>query len=112
MDFYIVAIKGKYRGMDRSVDIPYDAKTKKVYKQLLEKYFSYIDLECNGACDKDALEKMIVFYKEFCAYEISCEMIAFSSEPMEQVHGYPVELLGIDIVHDMCESLIEDEINP
>ena len=25
--------------------------------------------------------------------------------------GYCVELLGIDIVHDMCESLLEDKIS-
>ena len=112
MRFDIAPIEGKYRGMERTVDIPWNPKTKKVYKQLLEKYYSHIELECNGDYDYESLEKMIAFYKELCTYGISCEMIAFSNEPLEQVHGYPIELLGIDIVHDMCESLIEDEINP
>lgn len=112
MRFDIALIEGKYRGMERSVVIPWNLKTKNVYKLLLEKYFSYIELECKGSYDSNSLEKMIIFYKELRTYEIICEMIVYASEPLEQVYGYSIDLLGIDIVHDMCESLISDEINP
>lgn len=112
MRFAIVLIKGKYRGMEREVDIPWNSKTKKTYYQLLEKYFLYIELKCWSDYNADSLEKMIAFYNELCAYEINCEVIGYANEPLEQVCGYSVDLLGIDIVHDMCESLISDEINP
>jgi len=57
MDFCIAPIRGKYRGMGRLIDIPWNSKTKKVYNVLLEKYFSYIELECNGDYDYESLWK-------------------------------------------------------
>ena len=111
MRFDIAPIKGKYRGMERTIGATelWRPKTNKIYSQLLEKYFLY--LRYIELCDDDSFKKTIDFYKELCDYDIICEVITYATHPLEQAYGYPIEFLGIDIVHDMCESLIADEIN-
>ena len=34
-------------------------------------------------------------------------MIAFDTSQIDSVYGMPIDLLGIDIVHEMAESLID-----
>lgn len=38
-------------------------------------------------------------------------MIIYSNEPMESFNGWGIELLGIDIVHDFCESLLSNGVD-
>lgn len=112
MRFDIVPTNKSYSGIDRSL-MPNDfltPETKPYYDTLLSVYFSYIDLMCNPCNSLDYDEKLFRviqdFYREFCDYNVSCELIAFNTAPIDFIYGVPVELLGIDIVHDMAESLI------
>ncbi len=112
MRFDIVPINILYSGIDRSL-MPDDflkPKTKQYYDTLLATYFSYLELMCNPNEPLDYDEKLFGtiqnFYQKFCDYNVSCEFIAFNTTPMDFIYGVSVELLGIDIVHDMAESLI------
>lgn len=112
MRFDIVPTNRVYSGIDRSLmpDNFLTPETKSYYDTLLDIYFSYIDLMCNPCESLVYDEKLFYviqnFYREFCAHNVSCELIAFDTVPIDYVHGVPVELLGIDIVHEMAESLI------
>ena len=112
MRYDIVPMKQKYRGMGRSLTVTdlWNKKTQKVYDILLEKYFRYLDLY--ELADKRSFEEMILFCQEIIEYDIDCEMIVYDAKPIEEIYGYELELLGIDIIHDMCESLISDAVNP
>ena len=48
------------------------------------------------------------FEKILQQYEILCEIIAYDTKPIDSAYGYSVTWLGIDIVHDCCESLLEN----
>ena len=52
------------------------------------------------------LRKLVDFCNELDKWEIPCEVIAYDIHPMTTAFDYPVEFLGIDIVHEMSESLI------
>ena len=112
MKYSIALITKKYRGMERNLMTSdfYNSKKKESYDNLLETYFSYIE-ECEIQ-PNPSLEKIIAYCKKFIEHGISCEIIVYDFEPINDVIGYSLELLGIDIVHDLCESLISDEVNP
>lgn len=112
MRYDIAITNRKYRGMERAVTATdlLNPKTEKQYDVVLEKYFSY--LEYADKVDEISFEKTVAYYLELRQYDIPCELIAYGSIPVENIFGYSTELLGIDIVHDMCESLICDELNP
>ena len=112
MRFDIAPTNRAYSGIDRSLmpDNFLTPETKPYYDTLLLTYFSYMDLMCNPyeslVYDEKLFRVIQNFYREFCAYNVSCELIAFDTVPIDCVHGVPVEFLGIDIVHEMAESLI------
>lgn len=112
MRYDIVPIKQKYRGMDRSLlatDL-LTLKSKSEFDKLLNTYYTY--LECIEENISDTgLKSLIHIYEEFKKFGVPCEIIVFDSIPHKNVFGYQIELLGIDIVHDMCESLLSDDIN-
>jgi hypothetical protein len=115
MVFDVVPVEDTYRGMDRSLttDHLYTKKTRKIFKELLEKYFKFIDMyytqdERNGS---SIFEEMLIYCRELCAYGISCEMIVYDSIPIADAFGHSIELLGIDIVCDMCESFLVSNRN-
>lgn len=116
MRFDIVPLGKRYRGKDRclTTDHLWTKKTRKLSEELLEEYFKYIDLYLKQyeTEDSSTFEGMLTFYRAFCMYDIPCEMMVYDKNPVMNAFGYPVELLGIDIVHDMCESLIVDNRNP
>ena len=112
MRFDIVPVNGSYSGIDRAL-MPDDfltPETKPYYDSLLASYFDYLDLMCNPfdilSYDEKLFHMVQKLYRDFCAHNVACELIAFDVAPIDYVHGVPVELLGIDIVHDMAESLI------
>lgn len=112
MRFDIVPINRIYSGIDRSLvpDNFLTPETKPYYDTLLDIYFSYLDLMCNPfeslAYDENLFCVLQHFYREFCAYNVSCELIVFDTIPIDYAYGFSIEFLGIDIVLDMAESLI------
>ena len=114
MRFDLVPIRSNYRGIGRSLlgtDLLTE-KTEKKYKWLLEEYFKYLEIELFEEVGKKSFDKTIDFYKLLRSYDIMCEIIVYNESSLQEAFGYPIEFLGIDIVHDMCESLIEDSLNP
>lgn len=113
--WYCIALIGTtYRGMERlltATDL-YTPKTRSVFQDLIEDYFSYIPHVDEKPATPDSFQQVIAFYRRLLPFDLPCEIIACSSTPMQEVYGYPIQLLGIDIVHDQCESLLADEINP
>ena len=112
MRYDLVPIKGKYRGMGRSLlatDL-LKLKSSRESELLLAEYFEF--LEYSQKLNKIFFEKTIDFYEVLKEHNIPCEIIAYDDEVIKDVFGYSIEFLGIDIVHDMCESLISDELNP
>ena len=108
----IAPLGQKYRGIARNLTVTHfpKCKSKASFEALLEVYFNYINL-C-GEVDQSIFINMLDCYRRFCAYGIHCEVIVYAACPIENVYGYAVELLGIDITHELCESLIADNINP
>ncbi len=108
MIYDVVPIKGRYRGMGRLLSgVPYTKRTKKEYYGLLNMYLDYLT-ELEQEPSKEGLIKLINFCDELLGREINCEVIAYEEHPIENAFGYALELLGIDIVHDMCESLLSE----
>lgn len=112
MHYDLVPIKGKYRGMGRSLlgtDL-LNETSRNIFGLLLEEYYSF--LEYSQSQDRTSFEKMAVFGKILEEFDILYEIIVYDKKILTDAFGYPVELLGIDIVHDMCESLIAEGVNP
>lgn len=112
MHYDLVPIKGKYRGMGRSLlgtDL-LNETSRNIFGLLLEEYYSF--LEYSQSQDRTSFEKMVVFGKILEEFDILYEIIVYDKKILTDAFGYPVELLGIDIVHDMCESLIAEGVNP
>ena len=109
MKIDIVPIKENYHGMGRSLlatDL-LTKKSKKDFAKLLDMYDAYIMLLEQPESQK-VLEKLMDFEKILRQYEILCEIIAYDTKPIDSAYGYSVAWLGIDIVHDSCESLLEN----
>lgn len=107
MNYDIVPIKRAYRGIDRALlatDL-LTKRTKKKYNTLLERYFKYLDIT-QKMPSKSGLHDLICFCKELQVNDIACEIIAYSLSPLINLWGYGLDFLGIDIVHDMAESLL------
>lgn len=113
MQYDIVLINQKYRGMERSL-LATDLLTNKGKKQfdsLLDIYYQY--LACvEEETSSDGLKRLVRYYEEFKKFNIPCEIIVYDSVPQNNAFGDDIELLGIDIVHEMCESLLSDDVNP
>lgn len=116
MRFDIVPLRDAYAGIDRSLtpDDFLTGTTKPYYDALLSVYFEYLDWLCSPDSrlqyDRNDFCRMAEFYKKFRDYRVSCEVIAFGDEPIRHFFDgtFDLKLLGIDIVHDMAESLIHD----
>ena len=100
-------------------------KDEKKFDDFLDIYFQYLDwyLDTYNEFEADKeletnkefgtyFKKVIEFYKKFQDFNIPCEVILCVDNTIENVFGYSVELLGIDIMNDsMYESLFNDEIH-
>lgn len=113
MEYELAVMRDKYRGMERSLTALdfYTPKTKRDYNTLLQEYSEVIEYELN-IMTEELFDRMLLFYQKIKRYGIPCEIIVFDERPITEDLGYPVEFLGLDIVYDMGESLIEDKINP
>ena len=114
MRFDIVSITWSYRGIDRSIEVHdfLTKDTKSNYKKLLDQYFNFLDDTCNPkksySYDLEQFKLLLSYYKFFRKEKVNCEIIAFSYSPLENLFGYHLEFLGIDVVCDLAESLIKD----
>lgn len=111
MKWDIVNIKNQYRGTGRvlsGTDLC-TRRTKRVRNYLLDMYFEYISYLLKEISREEFI-KIIDFCKEFNKYEIKyeVELIVYDECPLESAFGYDLEFLGIDITHDLAESLLED----
>ncbi len=109
MKYDIVPIKTKYRGMGRLLTTNdfTSAKAKKNYMKLLENYFEYISFtELEN--DKRMFDKILEYYKILREHDVLCEIIVYDTSPIVNVFDKPIEFLGVDIVRDMSESLLEN----
>lgn len=107
MKYDIVPIKNQYRGMGRSLlatDL-YTRLSKHEYEHLLEMYYEYLS-DVQQEPSQTGLMKLINFCIELDKFEIKCEVIVYDLCPIETAYGYVLYFLGIDIVHELSESLI------
>lgn len=107
MNYDIVPIKKYYRGMGRvllATDL-YTKQTKKEYDLLLNMYYEYL-ANVQQHPSRDGLIKLITFCNEISKREVKCEVIAYDITPLKTVFEYELDFLGIDIVHEMLESLL------
>lgn len=109
MQFDVVPIHSSYRGIGRLLTpVDFQPKcAKNNMDKLIEEYFDYITNTLRPAC-QEVFEYMRSYCGRLQEYEIACEMIVYDLQPMESAYGRPLEFLGIDIVHEMAESLLED----
>lgn len=108
MRFDIVTLNSSYKGISRSLtdrDI-FEVKGRK-HKELLTYYFEYIDLAANHPYDIHTFDKLIEHYLRFREFGVACEVIAYDLKPLKDAFGKQIQLLGIDVVCDMAESLLE-----
>ena len=109
MRYDIVTLNSSYRGIGRSLN-PNDffSKTaREYYDELISYYFKYIELTCSPV-NGYTFNELVEYYIRFDKFGVNCEIIVYDSEPIKDVFGRQIELLGIDVVHDMAESLLED----
>lgn len=110
MWFDIVPIRSSYRGIGRSLT-PQDFQSrcaKNNMDKLIEEYFGYITNTLEPA-GPEVFEYMRSYCRKLQEYGVACEMIVYDLQPLESAYGRPLEFLGIDIVHEMAESLLENE---
>ena len=114
IDYCIASIKGKYRGMERIIDSGdlYLPETKKAYDTIIEEYFMFLVQETENSHNEEFLKKEIEYAAKLKGYGIKCEVIVYSDTMLSCYCGYELGLLGIDIVHDMCESLLSKADSP
>ncbi len=104
----IVPYNSHYRGMGRNITVEHfnSKKAKKNFYQLCEQYLLYVDLFYFEKDESVLWEEILSFYRILIENDIDCEIIAYDNKIISDIHGYKVEFLGIDIVKEMCESLI------
>lgn len=111
MKYDIVSIKRAYRGMARSLlatDL-ITTKSEKYFDVLLDMYYKYISF-IEETATREIFKELTEFYALLLKYDIDCEVIAYDVRTLKNVYDYPVEFLGVDIVHDECESLLENRV--
>ena len=84
----------------------YTRQTKKEFENLLNIYFEYLDDLEQQLPSKKGLINLIKFCNELGQYGIMCEVIVYDIYPLETAFDYVLDFLGIDIVHEMSESLL------
>jgi hypothetical protein len=109
MKFDVVPIRSAYRGIGRSL-APQDFRPwvdKRNMDYLLEVYFDYITDSLKPEC-QETFERMLSYCRTFRESGIPCEVIVYDSQPLENAYGKELQFLGIDIVLNLAESLLEN----
>ncbi len=109
MRYDIVSLNSSYGGVERTLthDDLLSKKSKKYFDELLPYYFKCIEL-LDRPYNKNNFDSLTEYFFLFKKYDVNCEMIVYDSAPLKDAFGRRIKLLGIDIVHDMVESLLED----
>lgn len=113
MRFDIVSLNDRYRGIERVITSGdfCTPKAKEHFDELLTYHFEYLDLMCSPCkslvYNKSTFEQLEKYYFLFKSYGIDCEIIAYDNSPIDNVFDKKFELLGIDVVHELAESLLE-----
>ena len=109
LKYDVVPICSSYRGIGRSLT-PQNfrsERTKKNMDDLLEGYFQYIADLLKPVC-QETFESALSYCSTLRKYDVACEVIAYDLQPLESAYGRSLTFLGIDIVHEMAESLLEN----
>ncbi len=107
MNYDIVPIKNHYRGMGRlllATDL-YTKQAKKEYNILLNDYYKYLSI-IQQSPSSAGLVALVNLCKKFLRYGIKCEIIVYDNIPIQTFFGHDLEFLGVDITHEMSESLL------
>ncbi len=109
MKFDIVPINSAYRGIGRSLtpEVFQSKRAKSNMDELIQIYYDYIT-EYLKAESQESFEHMYEWCDVLKKNDIPCELIVYASQPLESVYGKSLSFLGIDIVHEMAESLLEN----
>ena len=105
----IVPICSFYRGIGRSLT-PQELRSERARRNmddLLEGYFHYIADLLKPVC-QETFESALSYCGTLRKYDVACEVIVYDLQPLESAYGRPLTFLGIDIVHEMAESLLEN----
>lgn len=113
MEFNIVSLNTTYKGICRSLStddlLLKNARTH--YQDSINYYFKYLDLLYGPrgvSYNSRTFDDLLIYYNKFKGYGVECEMIVYDGVPLNDFFEWKIELLGIDIVHDFCESLLEE----
>ena len=113
MKFDIVSLNTFYRGIERSLsaDDLLSGNAKAQYNRLANLYFRYLDIMYDSKMvlyDIDTFSIILEYYNTFKSLGVDCEIIAYDDKPIKNAFNYTIEFLGVDVVHDFAESLLED----
>lgn len=113
MKFDIVSLNGFYRGIERSLsaDDLLSGNAKSQYKRLANLYFRYLDIIYGSKImiyNINTFNLILEYYNTFKSLGVDCEVIVYDDKPIKNAFNYTIELLGVDVVHDFAESLLED----
>lgn len=113
MKFDIATLDAPYRGIGRSLNTNdlLSPKARTYYDESINYYFEYLDLMYSAkgvSYDSNTFNDLLRYYNKFKAFGVDCEIIVYDDFPFTEIFGWQIELLGIDVVHDFCESLLED----
>ena len=116
MEFNIGSRTSKYRGVENVLLDSDFTKNKKRKKYDLEFYFLYIDAievlyKDDYKEEYDLFNRIVYLNNILKGKGIDCELAVMDVKPIKNVYGYAVDFLGIDIVFDMAESLLENVEN-
>lgn len=112
MNYDLATNKKKYKGCERSVSCyDFDRYPKKKFNFLFEineKFMEELVIPYSDHITEEGLEKLLYYYRIYRENDVDCEVIVFDKEPInEAIFPYKTELLGIDIVDECFESLLE-----
>ena len=105
MIYEIVTLNNKYRGLCRVItthDFP-SRNFKKLFSLYLD-YIEFVEKRINNHTFDQYMEKC----QEFRNLGVNCELIACADKPIINFDKNKLIFLGIDVVCDIAESLLED----
>lgn len=109
LKYDVVPICSSYRGIGRSLT-PQNFRSERAKRNmddLLEGYFHYIADLLRPVC-QETFESALSYCNILRKYDVACEVIAYDLQPLGSAYGRSLTFLGIDIVHEMAESLLEN----
>ena len=111
MLYDVVPIQTRYRGIGRCLDGAdfYPNESKKEFSQLLDQYAQSLD-QWQNPPSQQGLAKLMELCSLLRQFHFPCEVIVYDSAPLERAYGYGLEFLGVDVAHNLEESLLYGEV--